>query len=293
MPTPADWKIKTDPETKAPVMDGSKIVYIDPEGKELPLDPVAMYVKIGDLGKENQRHREAKTAVEEKFSIFSGIDDIVKWKEDADKAIATVANFNDKDWMKAEKVDQLKREMGDAYENKLKQAQTSFGEKETALNAVIEKKNAQIRTLLVSNKFANSTFFSGEKRKTNLLPDVAEAYFGRHFRVEENDKTGDIKVVAYHANGDQILSKMNPGELADFDEAIGIIIDNHPQKDHFLRSTSGGSGGQGGGGGEGEGADELTKLEKQLAEAQKNGDAKTSIALKNKIHQLRLKLRAA
>jgi hypothetical protein len=293
MPTPNDWKIKTDPETKTPVMDGSKIVYIDPEGKELPLDPVAMYVKIVDLGKENQKHREAKAAVEEKFSIFTGIDDVVKWKEDADKAIATVANFNDKDWMKAEKVEQLKREMGDAYENKLKQAQTSFGEKETALNTVIEKKNAQIRTLLVSNKFANSTFFSGEKRKTNLLPDVAEAYFGKHFRVEENDKTGDIKVVAYHANGDQILSKINPGDLAEFDEAISIIIDSHPQRDHFLRSTSGGSGGHGGDGGGGEGADELTKLEKQYAEAMKNGDAKTAISLTNKIHELRRKLKAA
>lgn len=295
MPTPQDWKVKVDPDNNnTPVFtEDGKIVYIDPQGQELPLDPVAMYNKISELGKSNQKDREKYTQLRDQFSAFEGIDDIAKWKADADKAIETVANFNDKDWMKADKVDQLKREMGDAYEDKLKQAKTSFGEKETALNSVIEKKNAQIRTLLVSNKFANSPYFSGEKRKANLLPDVAEAYFGKHFRVEENEKTGEISVVAYHVNGDQILSKVNPGELADFDEAIGIIIDTHPQKDYFLRAAPGGSGGQGGAGDDGEGADELTKLEKQLVEAQKNGDAKTAIALKNKIHTLRQKQRAA
>lgn len=289
---PGEWKIKTNSETNIPVMDGNKIVCIDPDGKELPLDPVAMYLKIGELGKNNQKDREKYTILRDKYALFEGIEDIVKWKEDADKAINTVANFNDKDWMKAEKVEQLKREMSDAYENKLKQAQASFGDKENAFNSTIDKKNGQIRTLLVSNKFANSVFFSGEKKKTNLLPDVAEAYFGKYFRVEENDKTGDIKVVAYHLNGDQILSKMNPGEIADFDEAIGIIIDNHPQRDHFLRASQGGSGGQGGVGGD-EGLDDITRIEKQIVEAQKKGDAHTAIALKNRYYELKRKMRAA
>lgn len=294
MPTPNDWKVKVDPDkNNSPVFtEDGKIVYIDPQGQELPLDPVAMYNKISELGKTNQKDREKYTQLRDQFSIFEGVDDLAKWKEEADKAIETVKNFNDKDWMKADKVDQLKREMSDAYEDKLKQAKASFGEIENSYKSTIEKKDAQIRTLLVSNKFANSVYFSGEKRKANLLPDIAEAYFGHHFRVEENDKTGKIDVVAYHANGDQIISKINPGELADFDEAIGVIIDTHPQKDYFLRAAPGGSGSSGGSGDD-VGADELTKLEKQLAEAQKNGDAKTAIALKNKIHALRQKQRAA
>ncbi|MGD9156794.1 MAG: hypothetical protein PVG39_00170 [Desulfobacteraceae bacterium] len=291
------WKLKTDPENNdAPVIDDQgRIVYIDPDGKELPLDPPQMYNKISELGKENQTHRTKHEEVVKKFEAFKDIEDIAKWKEEADKALEAVANFNDKDWMKAEKVDSMKKQITDAYEQKLKDKDKGIGDLKTEHQLAIEKLNQQIRRLLVSNKFAVSKYFSGggDKSVTILPSNIAEDHFGKYFQVEEgNDGMPTIK--ALYANGDPVLSKVNPGEPADFEEAIGLIIDQYPGKESILRGTSGGSGG-GGGGGEDETGDsgDLAKLKKQYAEAQTAGNSRLCVTLKNRIFELERKLKAA
>jgi hypothetical protein len=281
------WKIKFHEETNAPIIsDDGKITYIDPEGKELPLNPPEMYGKIISLGKENQKHREKYEALANQIKIFEGIDDLPKWKEDAQKALDTVANFNDKDWMKAEKVEQLKREMSSAYEDKLKQKDVIFQEKEKAYQEDKNKLSGQIRQLLVSNQFAVSKHFSGggDKSVTILPSNIAEDHFGKYFKVEEQNGTPTIK--AYYSNGDPVLSKVNPGEPANFEEAIGLIIDQYPGKESILRSTSGGSGGKGGSGDDANNLDDLGKLRQQLAKAVEEGNAQMSISLKNRISEL-------
>jgi hypothetical protein len=282
------WQVKVDEESKAPVVvDGTKIVFINPDGEELPLDPPAMYEKISEMGKNNQKDRERFVQLRDKFSVFKDVEDIAKWKEEADKAIETVTNFNDKDWMKAEKVEKLKSEMSQAYEEKLKAKDASIADIQGEYKQEIEKKDQQIRRLLVSNKFAVSKYFNGKDSKTLLPPDMAEAYFGKHIRVETLDN-GDIVTRAYYSNGDLIRSKLNPGEPADFEEAMGFIIDQYPGKDQVLRSTSGGSGGSGGAG-EASPTDEISKLKKQYEAAQKAGDARLSITLKNRLFEAQRK----
>lgn len=281
------WKLKIDEKTQSPVVtEDGKIVYINPDGDELPLDPPSMYEKIGSLGKSNQKDREKYTSLRDKFSPFSEIEDIVKWKEEADKALEAVANFNEKDWLKADKVDALKKEITSAYEEKLAAKDAAYAEKEKAIFQTVEKKDQQIRQLLVSNKFAVSKYFNGKDSKTLLPPDLAESYFGKHFRVEEADD-GSLSIKAFNSVGDPILSKVEPGEPAEFEEAIGFIVDGYPHKDQILRAAGSGSGGSGGGGGGGAGGgDELASLRKQLEKAQANGDAKTMISLRNRIHRL-------
>lgn len=291
------WKLKTDPENNdAPVVDDQgRVVYIDPDGKELPLDPPAMYQKIADLGKENQTHRTKYDEVVKKFDALKDIEDIVKWKEEADKALEAVANFNDKDWMKAEKVESLKKQITDAYEQKLKDKEKGVATLQADHQAEIEKLNQQIRRLLVSNKFAVSKYFSGggEKSVTILPSNIAEDHFGKYFQVEEG-ADGMPVIKAVYNNGDPVLSKVNPGEPADFEEAIGLIIDQYPGKESILRSTSGGSGGGGGEGNEEEGdSGDLAKLRKQYAEAQAAGNTRLMVTLKNRIFDLEKKLRAA
>lgn len=291
------WKLKTDPENNdAPVVDDQgRVVYIDPDGKELPLDPPAMYQKIADLGKENQTHRTKYDEVVKKFDALKDIEDIVKWKEEADKALEAVANFNDKDWMKAEKVESLKKQITDAYEQKLKDKEKGVVTLQADHQAEIEKLNQQIRRLLVSNKFAVSKYFSGggEKSVTILPSNIAEDHFGKYFQVEEG-ADGMPVIKAVYSSGDAVLSKVNPGEPADFEEAIGLIIDQYPGKESILRSTSGGSGGGGGEGNEEEGdSGDLAKLRKQYAEAQAAGNSRLMVTLKNRIFDLEKKLRAA
>ena len=71
------WKIKYDEETNAPIItDDGKITYIDPEGKELPLNPPEMYGKIISLGKENQKHREKFESVAQQLKVFEGVEEV-------------------------------------------------------------------------------------------------------------------------------------------------------------------------------------------------------------------------
>jgi hypothetical protein len=144
---------------------------------------------------------------------------------------------------------------------------------------------------MVSDRFSRSPLFvstDGNPPKTILKPAYAEAYYGRNFKVEESDNGARI-VVGYDQAGNQIYSKKRPGQLADFDEAIEHIINTSPDKDDILRAGKSGSGADGGqDGGKGPTSD-IAKLEVQYAEAQKTGNGKAMIALKNRIHDLRMK----
>ena len=293
---PKEWKLKvSDDEEKTPVFKDGKPVYIDPEGKEVALDPIAMYQKVIDLGKEAKTHRERGDGFEATLKIFEGIEveELANWKTKADEAIKTVENFNEKDWLKADKVDKLKADMKDAYDEQVKGVQKSFEQKENDYKVIIHKKDNQIRTLMVSNKFATSPYFSGTDPKTSLPPEIAETYFGNYFKVEEEDKTGKLKLIAYNDKGDPIYSRENPGEIAGFHEAMGFIFDAYPGKDKLLRGGKPGSGGGGGQGDGGAGDDELDKLKKQYAEAQKANDSKLMITLKNKIFDIEKKRKQA
>lgn len=289
----AEWKLKKDDDGGI-VYDGEKPVYIDPDGKELSLDPPQMYGKIIDLGKESKTHRERADGLNTKVKLFDGIEDLDAWKVDADKALETLKNFNEKDWLKADKVEHLKKEMKEAYEEQEATLKKGFGLKTEEMQGTINKKDIQIRKLMVSNKFATSPFFSGTEPKTNLPPEIAETYFGKNFRVEEDKETKELSLVAYYNGGEQVLSRQNPGELAGFDEAMSSIFDAYPGKDRLLRAKGGGTGAGGGTGGEGDGeTDDIKRMETEYAEATKAGDARKSIAIKNRLWQARKKLKAA
>jgi hypothetical protein len=107
----------------------------------------------------------------------------------------------------------------------------------------IEGKDSHIYRLEVGNRFATSGYLK-EKTILGETPDLAEARFGKNFKIENG------KVVPYGADGNQIYSRTKPGEIADFDEALAILVESHPGRDHILKGTgasgSGAKGGQGG-----------------------------------------------
>jgi len=281
-----EWKLKTD-DNGNPIFQEGKPVYLDPEGKELALDPVGMYQKIIDLGRENKKHRERAKEFENKLKLFDGIEDLQEWKTEAEKALETVKNFNEKDWLKAEKVEKMKADMKKAFEEQEEKLKNQFLQEIQNLQGTIGVKDQQIRELMVSNRFATSPLFSGPDPKTILPPEIAETYFGRYFKVEEDDKTGKLKLVAYYPNGDPIYSRTNPGELADFDEAVQALLDQYPGKEKLLRTTSGGSGAAGGQRGATGGEGELAKLEEDYKKAVESNDMAAAIAIKNQMFKLR------
>lgn len=289
-------KLALDDDGHVKVTEDGKPIYEDKDGKEVPVDAAQMYQKIIDLGKENKGHREKAEKLQAKVQLFDEIEDIEAWHAEAVKAMETVANFNEKDWLKAEKVDSMKRQMKEAHEAELQQVKDSVAETMKDKEATIIKKDGQIRKLTISAKFAASPLFTGEKRKTTMTPDAAEAIFGHLFTVEEDEKDlNNLAIRGYYSQGgEQIYSIENPGEPADFNEAMGMIWERYPQKNNYIRGDRGGSGAQGGaGGGEPPESDDIATLQKQYDEAIAAKQTSKAISLKNKIHAMKQKARAA
>jgi len=283
------WKLKLGEDKKPIVNDDGKIMYIDPEGKEIGLDPVGMYTKIIDLGKENQKHRLKAKEYKDKLGLFEDIDDLETWKKDAETAIKTVKNFNDKEYLKADKVDKLKADITSAYEEKIKQLGDIYANNEADLKKQIDTKADQIRRLLISKHFAMSNYFSGgDKSKTILPANIAEDHFGRHFKIDEGPD-GLPVVRAFYASGEPVLSRQNPGDPANFDEAIGLIIDKYPGKESILRSNTSGGSGASSGTGDNTGTNQIEQLRKDWAEALQKGNTQQAIVLKNRLYVLEQK----
>jgi hypothetical protein len=275
-------------EDGAVKLQDGKPVYKDKDGKEIAVDVPQMYQKIIDLGKENKGHRENNEALTVKFKLFDGIEDLQEYKDKADKAIETVANFDEKDWLKADKVDSMKRQMKEAHEKEISQMTDSFTRKESDYQGKLGKKDEQIRKLMISAEFAKSPLFSGDQPRTTLSPDFAESFFGKQFRIEEQD-TGELVTRAYYSNGDLIYSRANPGEPADFAEGMEEIWDKYPGKQKYIRTKQG----SGSGGGDGDGGDpnDLTTMKKEYQKAVAEKNPALAIQLKNKIHALEMQRR--
>jgi hypothetical protein len=100
---------------------------------------------------------------------------------------------------------------------------------------------------------ATDYFGGGEKSKTILTPSLACKTFREHVSYEEYDfgeeEGGKRKTLVVRDVRGKII-RGEGGHPAPFAEAIGKLIDTHPEKDHILRgSGKAGSGARGGGGG--------------------------------------------
>ena len=219
---------------------GLPMVFDDETGKELAIDAIHLYDKIPSLQEEAKRHRLDAVKYKEALAPFEGITDPAKALE----ALRTVDNLTELDLKKKDEVDRLLQSTEMAWKTKFDGLNQSHAAALGAKDAELKHREGEVFSALVSSQFSKSPFFSGEAPTTNLIPEIAESYFGKHFKADR-DENGKRKVVGYigeHA----IYSKTRPGEHADFDECIAEIIDRLPQKDRILIPSEG-SGGQGGG----------------------------------------------
>ena len=141
----------------------------------------------------------------------------------------TLKNLDDKKLVDAGEVERVKAEAIKAVEEKYK--------------PVMEERDAltnQLRQEKIGGSFARSQFI---KEKMAVPVPMVERTFGDQFSIE------DGRMVARDANGNPIYSKSKPGELAGFDEAIEIIVNDSPYRDDILRGVNQNGGGANGGGG--------------------------------------------
>jgi hypothetical protein len=278
------WKLKVNDEGNAVLNEGVP-VFLDEDGKEQALDPNKMHDKILDLNKESRSRRERVRDLEKKLEQFADIDDPESWLSNARKAMDTVKNLEDKDLVEAQKVEQLKAELTKASMAKESKLKKQLADATATWDNKVKRKEDQIRHLMVSNRFATSKYFAGTDPKTTLPPEVAETFFGQNFKVEEQE--GQLRLVAYDETGNPLLSRERMGEPAEFDEAIGLLIDGYPGKDRIMRAGNSGTGSGGGrsGGPEPAGDQDLKSLQKQYADARTRGDMAAMISLKGLMHE--------
>jgi hypothetical protein len=108
-----------------------------------------------------------------------------------------------------------------------------------ALQTAIQEKDSILSRELIGGQFARSKFIS---EKMSIPHDLVEHRFGSAFKIE------DGRVVAYDQHGNKLNSREKPGELAEFDEALTILVEQYPHKDSILRGGNGTGAGVSGGG---------------------------------------------
>jgi hypothetical protein len=210
-------KLKLTPEGHAVVQDG-KPVYVHDDGKEIPHDAQATVQTISRLNAEAKSHRERAEAAETRLKPFDGIEDAAE----ARKALQTVKNLDAKRLVDAGEVEKVKEEAIKAIKAQYEPIVAENGALKESLYA--EKiGGAFSRSKLIADKFA-------------IPADLVQSRFGSQFKIE------DGKTVAYDQSGNKLFSRSKPGELADFEEALEIIVDQYPHKESILKS-SGASGG--------------------------------------------------
>jgi len=226
-------KLKLDDAGNVVVNDG-KPVYVHDDGKEIPFDASQAVTTISRLNGEAKSHREAKEAALERLKAFEGIEDPLA----AIKAIETVKNLDQKKLVDAGEVEKIKSEATKAFEEKLQALDAKY--------APIVKERDDFQAKLIAEKiggaFARSKLIAD---KLAIPSDMVQARFGDAFKLE-----GDA-IVAYDSAGNKIFSRVNPGNIAGFDEALDILIEAYPYRDSILKgsgaSGSGASGGAGAG----------------------------------------------
>lgn len=218
----------------AEVQDG-KPVFIHDDGKEIPFDAEAATATITDRRKKAQEFENQVTELTGKLKVFEKIDD----PEAALKALETVKNIEDGQLIAAGKVEEIKAAARRAAEEQVAAANKAHAEKLSAAETERDKLQAQLYGEKIGGSFARSKFVSDRL----VLPGpAAQKVFGDNFKMEEG------KPVAYDHNGNKIFSRAKPGELADFEEALEILVDNYPYRDSLLKGTGGGTGARGGNG---------------------------------------------
>ena len=219
-------KLKMDKDGHVVVNADGNPIYVHDDGTEAQFDAQKAFDKIKSLGEEAKGWRLKYEKTEKTLKDFEGIED----PQVAIKAMAIVKNLDQKKLIDAGEVEKVKGEVQKAMQAKIDEVSTQL----TDAKAVLQRE-------LIGGRFARSKFIN---EKLVIPIDLVQAKFEAAFKIV------DGKVIAHDAHGNQIYSKERPGEPADFEEAMSVLVDTYPNRDSILKGTGGaGAGMQQPGGG--------------------------------------------
>src|SRR5882724_7325815 len=190
-------------------------IYIRDDGTEVPFDAPATVATISRLNGEAKSHREAKETAEAKLKLFEGIEDA----EAARKAVELMKNIDESKLLSAGKVEEIKAAARRAAEEQVAAANKANAETLKAAEADRDKLRSELYSEKIGGSFNRSKLIAD---KFAIPADMVQARFGKNFKVE------DGKIIAYDAAGNKIFSAAKPGDIAEFDEALEILVNAYP-----------------------------------------------------------------
>ena len=216
-------KLKRDEDGHV-VIEEDKVVYFDDDGEERKLDWQHSIGKIREVSDDRDDWRTRGKKAIAALELFGDIS-----ADDARNAIRTIKSYDDKKLVDAGEVDKLKAKLTEDLQNQHRE----FTESQAAVlklrDKALAEKDGQIRRLMVSNSFERSPFLN-KSVVAALRGKNGESVWGDHFHVENGE------VVPYESGDRKLYSKEKPGELAEFEEAIQLIVMADPRKDDYLIS---------------------------------------------------------
>lgn len=237
-------KLKFDDAGHVVVSEGRPIFVAD-DGKEIAFDYPSTLATIGRLNSEAKGHRERAEAAETKLKAFDGIEDPAA----AHQAIEKLRDVDFSKLVHAGRIDEVKLEAQKAFDEKLRSLDAKYA-------PIVKERDALQLSLhqeVIGGAFSRSKFIAD---KLAIPADLVQARFGSAFSIEENNR-----VVAKDSGGNNIFSRARPGEVADFDEALQLIIDQYPQRDFILKGSGASGGGAHGSNANGGGGKVMTRAQ--------------------------------
>lgn len=217
-PGKAGWKLTAD--GKAIELKDGNPIWINEEGAEATLGGDT----ITRLNGEAKTLRVRAETAEASLVPFKDLD-----AKAAKDALALVKNIDQKKLIEAGDVEKVKAEIA-----------AGFTAQVTELTNTNKTLQSNYDNLRVDSVFAQSQFI----RDNVAVPaDMFTAAFRQNFKMTN----GNLEV--FDKAGNRVMSKVKVGEYAEPDEALSILVDQHPQKATILKASGNSGGGNNGAGG--------------------------------------------
>jgi hypothetical protein len=212
------------------VVRGDKIVYLDDAETEIELDWAHAISKVRAVSDERDAARsELKAAQKELTGLKSKYGDLDV--DQARQAIQTVTDLDSSKLVEAGKVDQIRSELKTTFESQVDNVKAEYVEAIEERDMLLRAKDRKIYDLMVSNQFRASEYVTSQLL---IPPGKAELIYRDHFVIVD-----DVLVPLFDPDAgekaEKVYSKARPGELADFEEAIKLIVERDPDKERIVK----------------------------------------------------------
>ena len=223
----------------AELMDG-KPVYVADDGKKIAFDAPGTRDTISRLNAEAKGHRERAERAEAALKPYEAIKDPAA----ALKAMELASNLDNKKLIDAGEAERVKAEIARGYDAKLAESEKRYSDLSGQYSA------EKISNAIIGSKYVKDSLI--------ITPDIVHSMFGRNFAIDGG------KVVARDGSGNVIYSTARPGEHANADEALAVLVGSYANRDVIMRGANQSGGGSRAGGAAPGGAKVITN--EQLAE---------------------------